>query len=113
MKYYSAIRLAIRKSDWIFDEKDKKKKIGQVIKFRVVKSKAGIPLREGSFKFLYSGEIEKIDELISFGLLNKKIKRKGAFYYINSNKFQGRDELESSLKKDKKLFEKAKKLVFK
>jgi recombination protein RecA len=112
LKYYSAIRLAIRKSEWIFDEKDKKKKIGQVIKFRVVKNKSDVPLKEGSFKFLYSGEIEKADELISFGLLNKKIKRKGAFYYINSDRFQGRDDLESSLKKDKKLFEKAKELVF-
>jgi len=112
LKFYASLRVEVRKGDWIFDAKDKKKKVGQIIKFKVVKNKTAIPLRVGAFKFLYSGEIDKTDELISLGLLDEKITRKGAYYYVGDEGFQGRGDLEVSLKNDKKLFEKTKKLVF-
>ncbi|HUU41472.1 MAG TPA: hypothetical protein VMW42_11075, partial [Desulfatiglandales bacterium] len=113
LKFYASIRLDVRRGDWIFDAKDKKRKVGQVVKFRVVKNKSAVPLKEGYFKFLYKGEFDRVDELISLGLLNGKIERKGAFYYLMGKGYQGRAELESSLKAEPTLFEKARKEVFK
>jgi len=113
LKFYASIRLDIRRGDWIFDVDDKKKKIGQVVKFRVTKNKSDVPLKEGYFKFLYKGEFDRVDELISLGLLNKAIERKGAYYYLMGEGYQGREEMEKALNDDIKLFEKAKEEVFK
>jgi recombination protein RecA len=113
LKFYSSVRLDVRRGDWIFDAVTKKVKLGQVVKFRVVKNKSAPPYREGFFKFLYTGEIDKVDELISLGLLNEKIKRNGPYFSFGSHKFLGREEMEVNLKKDSKLFEETKKEVFK
>ncbi len=112
LKFYASIRMDVRRGDWIFDSEDKKTKLGQVIKFKVTKNKSDIPYREGYFKFLYSGEIDAVDELISLGLLNGKIIRRGAYYDLKDNSWQGRDSMESDLKRDEKLFVKARELIF-
>ncbi len=115
LKYYSSIRVDIRRGDWIFDDEEKKKKLGQVVKFRIVKNKSDVAQREGYFKFLYNtGEIDKVDELISLGLLNGKIIRKGPFYYVGNSDdgYKGREEMEMEMKKDQKVYDNAVKVVF-
>ena len=112
LKFYASIRVDVRKGDWIFDTNDKKKRVGHIVKFNVIKNKTDIPQKNGYFKFLYTGEIDQVDQLISLGLLNKTIIRKGAYYYVGEERFLGRDGLEVSLKKDEKLFIEAKKIVF-
>lgn len=113
LKFYSSLRLDVRKGDYILDSDDKKVKLGQVVKFKVAKNKTDIPLREGYFKFIYStGELDKVDELVSLGILNEKIDRKGAYFTILDRSFQGRDSLEEALKKDNKFFEEVKKEIF-
>jgi recombination protein RecA len=114
LKFYSSMRVDVRRGDFIVDEEgdEKKKKIGQVVKFRVVKNKTDVPHKEGDFKFLYTGEIDKYDELISLGLLNDKIERKGPYYYFVGKTFQGRGEMEDTFKKQPELFEQARKEVF-
>ena len=113
LKFYASLRVDVRQGDWLLDAKDKKKKIGQVVKFRVVKNKTTPPYREGYFKFLYKGEFDKVDELISIGILNEKIKRKGSYFYLMGKGYQGREELEKALKDTPVLFKEAKKEVFK
>jgi len=63
---------------------------------------------------LFSGEIDTVDELISIGLLEGKILRRGPYFYIGDSEegFKGRDDLESNLKNNPELFKEAKKLVF-
>jgi len=112
LKFYASIRVDVRRGDWIFDAVEKKKKIGQVVKFRIVKNKSDIPYKEGYFKFMYNGTIDKVDQLISLGLLNKKIIRKGAYFNLLENRWQGREAMEIALKEDSKLFEQVRKEVF-
>jgi len=69
-------------------------------------------LKEGDFKFLYTGEIDKVDELISLGLLNNLIDRKGPYFHFVDQTFQGREDMEKALKDDPKLFEQARQEVF-
>lgn len=113
LKFYSSLRVEVRWGGWIFDVEEKKKKVGQVVKFKVVKNKTSIPYREGYFKFMYDGLIDQVDQLISMGLLNGSITRRGAYFDVGGERFQGRDNLEAEMKKDKKLFERAKEEVFK
>ena len=112
LKFYASVRVEIRRGDYIFDAEDKKKKLGQIVKFKIAKNKTDIPLREGNFKFLYTGEIDKVDELLSIALLKNKIERKGAYYHFVGQTFLGRELMEKTLKEDPELFEKAKKEVF-
>lgn len=114
LKFYSSIRIEVKRGDWVEEEEDKgkKKKIGQFVKFRIVKNKTDIPLREGNFKFLYTGEIDKIDEIVSLGILNDLIDRKGAYFQFVGQTFQGREAMEKALLDSTELFELAKKEVF-
>lgn len=109
--FFASIRVAIRRGDWIEDEKTKEK-LGQNIKFKVEKNKTAPPMREGYMRFIYgNGQIDKIDEIISLGLLNSKIERKGAYFYIGEEGYQGREALEEALRTKPELFNKLKDLV--
>jgi recombination protein RecA len=112
LKFYAGVRVDVRRGDWIFSSEDKKKRVGQIVKFRITKNKTAVPHREGYFKFLYTGEIDRVDELISVGLLNGKIERKGAYFSLGNYSWQGREGMEVDLKKNTKLFEEIQKEVF-
>lgn len=118
LKFYSATRLEIRRGDYLFDEtakgEEKKKKIGQVVKFKVIKNKTGIAHKTGYFKFLYeTASLDKIDELVSLAILNDVIGRSGAYYtFGKDHTFQGREKMEEALRTDQALYNELKDLVF-
>lgn len=105
--FYSSVRVEVRRGDWI---QENKKKIGQVVKFRVTKSKICPAWREGYFKYLYGGTIDDVDELVSMLILSGKASRRGAWYYIGEDKFNGREELENRIREDSKFKEELLKL---
>lgn len=115
MKYYSSVRAEIRKGDWIMKEeegKETKEKIGQVVRFKIIKNKVAPPFKEGYFKFFYAGELDKIDELVSLAILQDKISRKGAYFGFGKHSYQGRESMENALKTQPEVFEELRKLVF-
>lgn len=115
LKFYSSIRAEIRRGDWIFGEDEEKKvKKGQVVKFKIVKNKSGIPHKEGYFKFMYeTASLDEVDELVSLALLEGKIGRSGAYYSFGDNHtFQGREKMEDALRTDETLFAELQKEVF-
>lgn len=113
LKYFSSIRVDVRKGEFIFDEKNKKKKLGQTVKFRIIKNKTDVPFKDGYFKFIYKdAKLDYIDELVSLGLLREKISRAGAYYALAEETFLGREAMEIKLTNDKLFFEKAKKEIF-
>lgn len=114
IKFYSSIRVDVRKGEFLFDPEDKKKKIGQTVKFKVVKNKTDVPFKEGYFRFMYDeGNLDRYDEIISLGLLRNKIGRQGAYYSLLDQSFHGREDMEKALKKDEKFFEAVVKEIFK
>jgi recombination protein RecA len=113
IKFYASVRADIRRGEYLLDEEDKKKKIGQVVKFKIVKNKTDIPFREGYFKFIYeTGELDKVDELFSLGLLRNVITRKGPYYSLNEHTFRGRELMEEELLNNTAFFEEARKEIF-
>ncbi len=108
--FYASIRVEIRRGDWIVDKK--KQRIGQVIKFKAVKNKTASPYKDGYFRFLYDGTIDKADELISLAILRDKLERKGAYYYFGEEGFRGREDLEGQIKENSDLYERLRKAVF-
>lgn len=107
--HYSSVRVEVRKGE---PYRVKKAQVGQQVKFKVTKNKTSNPFGQGYFKFYYDDGIDRIDELVTVGLLNEKIAQSGAFYEVAGKKFRGRDNMEDEIKKDDKLYEKVRKEVF-
>lgn len=112
IKFYSSLRVDVRRGEYLFDPEEKKKKIGQTVKFNIVKNKTDEPFKVGYFKFLYKGEIDRVDELISIAILKEKVDRSGSFYSILGETFHGRESMEKKLLSDKEFFKKFKKETF-
>ena len=112
LKYYSSLRVDVRRGDWIFADEDNKKRVGQFVKFRLTKNKSAIPQKEGYFKYLYTGVLDRVDELISLGILNGTVTRRGSYYDLGEQSYQGREQMEVALKNNAKLFERARNDVF-
>ena len=85
---------------------DDKKKIGQEVKFRVEKSKAGMPGRDGSFRYMYETGVDKYDDTIALALRLGIIEQGGAWYTVLGQRFQGRAAIEEKAKTDNDFFEK-------
>lgn len=102
LKFYSTIRIEIRKGKYIGSTNDAE---GTRIKLKVVKNKLSPPYRVGETEIIFGTGISKELELISLSEKSEIIKRKGSWYiYKNKNLAQGRTNFKILLKEDKKLF---------
>lgn len=106
----ASIRLEVRRKDWIKEGSgDKEKVVGQTIKFKIAKSKVSPPYRDGEFDFYFDdayglkkGEIDRIKEVINYGVFYNIIKQGGSFFSFDTNKFQGREKLYEFFKENPK-----------
>lgn len=98
----ASIRINLRRKDWIKEGSgDKERVIGQLVKFRVVKNKTFPPYRDGEFDFYVEdsatgfkkGEIDRIKEVITYGIYYNLIKQGGSFFTYDDKKFQGKERL--------------------
>jgi len=112
--FYASIRIEVRRGEWITlkdmgkgsTQDEKKQRVGQVVKFNVTKSKVSKPHQLGSFRFFFNGVIDEADEIIALLEYTKKIQRKGAYYIVGKDKFQGRANFRKAVRKDPKLKDK-------
>ncbi len=101
LKYYSSVRLDIRKSTQI---KDGDEVQGNRIKVKVVKNKVAPPFRHAEFDIIYGEGISKIGEIIDLGVELEIIKKAGSWFSYKDRKLgQGRDSVKSILSEDKEL----------
>lgn len=121
--FYASVRLEIRRGGFIklseadittLDDpsaEEKKRKIGQIINFKIVKSKVSQPHQTGSFEYYYKGVVNEADELISLLEYTRNIERRGSYYYVGKESYQGRSALAKEIRGDKKLKNKLIKLI--
>lgn len=83
LKYYSSVRLDIRKSTPI---KDKETIIGNETKVKVVKNKVAPPFKQANFQILFNYGISKNGELIDLGVDLKFVEKTGAWFAYNGTK---------------------------
>ncbi|MDK2950863.1 MAG: recombination protein RecA [Kosmotogales bacterium] len=83
LKFYSSIRLEIKKSGVIRDGNDL---VGNETKIKVVKNKVAPPFKEVQVDLIYGKGFARENELFNLALENEMIERKGAWYsYIDEN----------------------------
>jgi recombination protein RecA len=97
LKFYASQRLEIRRWDKI--EKDKEQ-VWYVAKIKVVKNKVAPPFKKADIAVIFSKWFEHVTDVVETALLLKLITRAGAFYTLEDQKFQGRDNLIAYLSTD-------------
>lgn len=103
LKFYASLRLDIRRIAAIKDGSDV---IGNRTKVKIVKSKVAPPFKEVEFDILYNEGISKTGDLIDLGVNFGIIKKSGAWFTFDEDRFQGRDQLKQKLAEQTDLMEK-------
>lgn len=109
LKFYSTIRLDVRRSEQIKDTKDKENPIkGNKTKIKVVKNKVASPFKTIELDLMYGEGISRTGEIISLSEDMGIIKKSGAWFDYNNGeiKVQGRELLREELKKNPKIMNK-------
>lgn len=95
LKFYSTLRLDIRRSDAI---KKGDEVIGNRTKVKVVKNKVAPPFRQAEFDIMYGEGISKVGEIVDLGAKFDVIEKAGAWYSYNDAKLgQGRENVKTFL----------------
>ena len=91
LKFYSSVRLEVRKGDTIEVSKDADA-IGNRMKVKVVKNKMAPPFRRAELELMFGKGISAVGGLLDCAVKNDVIKKSGAWYSYNDEKIgQGRE----------------------
>ena len=89
LKFYSSVRMDIRRIGAVKDGKDV---IGNRTRVRVKKNKVAPPFREAEFDIIYGEGISSLGELIDIGTEHDIIEKRGSWYSYNDDTIaQGRE----------------------
>ena len=103
LKFYSSVRLDIRRSTQI---KDGDAVQGNRTKVKVVKNKVAPPFRRAEFDIMYGAGVSKTGEVIDLGVDQGIIKKSGSWFSYGDTKLgQGRDAVKNLLADNPELME--------
>ncbi|MGP1446835.1 MAG: recombinase RecA [Candidatus Limimorpha sp.] len=103
LKFYSSIRIDIRKVSQI---KDGENIMGSRVKVKVVKNKVAPPFRKAEFDILYGEGISRTGEIVDLGVETGIIKKSGSWFsYGDSKLAQGRDAVKKLIDDNPELSE--------
>lgn len=89
LKFYSTIRLDVRKSDPI---KNGNEMVGNVVNIKVVKNKVAAPFKTASVDLIYGQGICKEGEILDLAVNSEIVKKSGSWYDYNGERIaQGRE----------------------
>lgn len=109
LKFYSSVRVEIRKSEAIKNGSDV---VGNKVNVKVVKNKVAPPFKTAVVEILYGEGISYVAELLDLAVEFDIIHKAGAWFSYNGDKIaQGRDAAKNFLRKNPEVFDEVDKLV--
>lgn len=103
LKFYSSIRIDIRKAAQIKEGEDV---VGNRVKVKVVKNKVAPPFRKAEFDVMYGEGISKVGEIIDLGVDLNILKKSGSWFSYGETRLgQGRDSVKSLISDNPELME--------
>jgi recombination protein RecA len=101
LKFYSSVRIDIRRSTQI---KDGDKTIGNRTRVKIAKNKVAPPFRNTQFDIMYGEGISKVGEIVDLGVEQDIIDKSGSWFSYNGTKLgQGRESVKKLLKDNPEL----------
>jgi recombination protein RecA len=109
LKFYSSMRLDIRKIDNI---KQGQEMIGGRVRVKVVKNKVAPPFKQAEFDIYFNEGISKEGELIDLGVQHGIIEKAGAWYSCEGTRIgQGRENAKEYLRNNPELADKIEEML--
>ncbi len=98
LKFYSSVRMEIRKAETIKQGSDS---VGNRIRVKVIKNKVAPPFRVAEFDIMFNEGISKEGNLIDVGLTMGILRKSGAFIYLDDDRLgQGRENAKEFLRQN-------------
>ncbi len=98
LKFYSSVRMEIRKAEAIKQGQDT---LGNRIRVKVIKNKVAPPFRVAEFDIMFNEGISREGNLIDVGLTMGILRKSGAFIYLDDERLgQGRENAKEYLKQN-------------
>jgi recombination protein RecA len=94
LKFYASVRLDIRRVAAI---KEGNEVVGNRTKVKIVKSKVAPPFKEVEFDIMYNEGISKNGDLIDLAVEYGIVKKSGAWFTFEEDRFQGREQFKQKL----------------
>jgi len=108
LKYYSSVRLDIRRIESI---KKAGEVIGNHVRVKVVKNKVAPPFREAEFDIIFGKGIAKDGEVIDAAVQLEVIEKGGSWYTYGEDRWQGLDRVKEAFAENPELFAKVEREV--
>lgn len=103
LKFYASLRMDIRRIAAIKDGTDV---IGNRTRVKIVKSKVAPPFKEVEFDILYNEGISKTGDLLDLATNFNIVKKSGAWFSYEEERYQGREQFRQKLIELPELFNK-------
>ncbi|HVF91730.1 MAG TPA: recombinase RecA [Blastocatellia bacterium] len=101
LKFYSSLRLEIRRTSSI---KDGESVVGNRTKVKVVKNKVAPPFKEAEFDIMYGEGISKEGDLLDLAVTNSIVDKSGAWFSFKGERLgQGRENVKNLIKNDREI----------
>ncbi len=96
LKFYSSVRLDIRRIESVKDGQDV---TGSRVRVKVVKNKMAPPFRQAEFDIMFAEGISKSGEIVDMGVEKRVVEKAGAWYSYKGERLgQGREAVRDFLK---------------
>ena len=97
LKYFSSVRIDVRRIETL---KVGGEMVGNRTRAKIVKNKVAPPFKEAEFDIIYGEGISKIGEICDLGAKLEIIEKSGAWWTVNGERIQGRDNVKEYLLKN-------------
>lgn len=110
LKFYSSVRIDIRKTNQIKEGTDN---IGNRVKVKIVKNKLAPPFKQAEFDILFGEGISREGEVVDLGVELNIVNKAGSWFSYNKEKLgQGREAVKKLLKEKPELMREIEAQIF-